>query len=186
MILKIASGIYFCFPLFLKKCFTKFDAFFWLYAQIMNIFALISNFVQHCYCSQASHNKWPPKMQRLSSCLWQSNHRGLFWEEIWTNVEDNNLFEVKMCVDCSISLLKVICICCGSILSLAWILFSFVSNSLSYITIPKNNVKIKFKPRIELKIYPELIKVHTANMHRGRSDHVSNGFLQEIENNGKS
>ena len=34
--------------------------------------------------------------------LWQSNHRGLFWEEIWTNVEDNNLFEVKICVDCPI------------------------------------------------------------------------------------
>ena len=30
------------------------------------------------------------------------------------------------------------CICCGSILSLVYILFSFVSNSLSYITIPSN------------------------------------------------
>ena len=30
------------------------------------------------------------------------------------------------------------CICCSSILSLVYILFSFVSNSLSYITIPSN------------------------------------------------
>ena len=33
------------------------------------------------------------------------------------------------------------CICCGSILSLVQILFSFVSNSLSFITIPKNKGK---------------------------------------------
>ena len=32
-------------------------------------------------------------------------------------------------------------ICCGSILSLVWILFSFVSNSLSYIIRPKDKEK---------------------------------------------
>ena len=43
----------------------------------------------------------------------------------------------------------ILCICGGSIL------FSFVSNSLTYITIPKKQRKIKFKPRIKLnhKIY---------------------------------
>ena len=39
------------------------------------------------------------------------------------------------------------CICCGSILSLVQILLSFVSNSLSYITIPKTKTK-----KIELRI----------------------------------
>ena len=42
------------------------------------------------------------------------------------------------------------CTCCGSILSLVQILVSFVSNSLSYITIPKNKRKIKFELRIKL------------------------------------
>ena len=36
---------------------------------------------------------------------------------------------------------QVSCICCGSISSLVQILISFVSNSLSYITIPKNKRK---------------------------------------------
>ena len=40
--------------------------------------------------------------------------------------------------------------CCGSILSLVQISFSFVSNSLSYITIPKNKKKVKFEPRTKL------------------------------------
>ena len=59
-------------------------------------------------------------------------------------------------------------------------LFQTHYHTLSY---PKQ-WKIKFKPRIELKVYPELIKVHTANIQR--SDHVLSGFLQEVENNGKS
>ena len=41
------------------------------------------------------------------------------------------------------------CICCGSILPLFKIFFSFLSKSLSYITIPKKERK-EFKPRIKL------------------------------------
>ena len=46
-----------------------------------------------------------------------------------------------------IAVLTWLCICCGSVLSLVQILFSFVSNSLSYITIPKNKEKQNLNQR---------------------------------------
>ena len=58
--------------------------------------------------------------------------------------------------------LDLLCIYCGSTLSLVQILFSFVSNSLSYITIPKKQKNIKFEPRIKLNhdTYMYMYSVH--------------------------
>ena len=46
-----------------------------------------------------------------------------------------------------------------------WFEFYFPLFQTHYHTLPyPKQWKIKFKPRIELKVYPELIKVHTANI----------------------
>ena len=66
---------------------------------------------------------------------------------LFTFLFDNN-FSFLIFVSTFITrLLDNAWIYCGSILSLVQIFISFVSNSLSYITIPKNK---KFEPRIKL------------------------------------
>ena len=46
-----------------------------------------------------------------------------------------------------------------------WFEFYFPLFQTHYHTLPyPKQWKIKFKPRIELKVYPELIKVHTSNI----------------------
>ena len=54
---------------------------------------------------------------------------------------DSKTVEVTVLGKDSMPLNFIQCIYCGSILSLVQILFSFVSNSLTYITIPQKNGK---------------------------------------------